>query len=154
MTHFIRQEDEWQGKATASAIAEARKTCEPFKNTPIGRLSDREWGWIVAAAIFGWIECRAQQAIAEGRDAEEMIRSTGLQPDPRDVTVVNSILPELAEAAKIDWSQLLSAWPKDTMIDFLILAWRLLKGAELMRNGGKIRMLPEFKEETGDPIPF
>ena len=33
--------------------------------TPIGRLGDVEWGWIVAAILFGWIATRAEQATAE-----------------------------------------------------------------------------------------
>src|SRR6516162_4141232 len=108
MTALSRQEDDWQAKATASAIAGARKIAEtfgPLTSTPVGRLSDTEWGWIVAAVVFGWISTRAEQAIAEGREIEAMIRSTGLQPHPCDWAVVSSILPELADKATVDWSQ-------------------------------------------------
>ena len=31
-------------------------------NTPIGRLSDVEMVWLVAAILFGWISTRAEQA--------------------------------------------------------------------------------------------
>jgi hypothetical protein len=122
-------------------------------NTPIGRLSDHEWGWIVAATLFGWISTRAEQTIAEGRDAEATIRSTGIQPDPCDVAVVRSILPELAEAAKIDWEQPPMAWSKDIMIDFLMLAWQLINKAESARNDREIFRKSEF-DEFNDPIPF
>jgi|SRR6516164_4612683 hypothetical protein len=159
MSDLSRQEDEWQAKATASAIAGARKIAQtfgPLTNTPVGRLSDTEWGWLVAAIVFGWISARAEQAIAEGREIEAMIRSTGLQPNPCDVAVVWSILPELADKAAVDWSQPLSAWSKNIMTNFLMLAWRLIGEAEAARDRGKIltNIKPEFNEEIGDPIPF
>ena len=112
---------------------------------------------IIAAVIFGWIEVRVQQAIAEGRDSEEMVRLTRLQPDPCDVAVVTSILPELADKAVIDWSQPLAAWPKDMMIKFLMLASRLINEAEAIRDHGPGKILKkkaEFDEEAGDEIPF
>jgi hypothetical protein len=159
MTALSRHEDDWQAKATASAIAGARKIAEtfgPLTNTPVGRLSDTEWGWIVAAVVFGWISTRAEQAIAEGRDIEKTIRSTGLHPNPCDWAVVSSILAELADKAAIDWSQPLKAWPKNTMTNFLMLAWRLIAEAEAARDQGKIltNTKPELDEEIGDPIPF
>ena len=49
-------------------------------NTPVGRLTDLQWGWIVTAVIFGWIETRIEQAIAEGIDQEAAVRMTGLTP--------------------------------------------------------------------------
>src|SRR5262245_49052073 len=62
-------EDEWQRQATTAAIEAARgvvKLDGPIPpGTPIGRLSDTEWGWIVAAILFGWISTRAHQAAAE-----------------------------------------------------------------------------------------
>ena len=74
--------------------------------------------------IFGWIETRVQQAIAEGLDQEQTVRLTGLSPSPCDVAVVRSILPALADQAGIDWSLPLTAWSKDTMVGFLLLAWQ------------------------------
>ena len=159
MDKLSRHEDDWQAKATASAIAGARKIAEtfgPLTNTPLGRLSDTEWGWLVAAIVFGWISARGEQAIAEGREIEAMIRSTGLQPNPCDWAVVSSILPELADKATIDWSQPLSAWSKNIMTNFLMLAWCLIREAEAARDRGKIltNTKPELNEEIGDPIPF
>jgi hypothetical protein len=50
-------EDEWQRRATAAAITGARGIVQaggPIPpGTPIGWLSDVEWGWIVAAVLFG-----------------------------------------------------------------------------------------------------
>ena len=74
--------------------------------TPVGRLSDPQWGWIVTAAIFGWIQTRCEQAIAEGLDQEAAVRITGLSPSPCDVAVVRSILPALAEQG---WHRLVAA---------------------------------------------
>jgi hypothetical protein len=156
---LTKHENEWLDKATAAAVAGARKIAlgsGPLMNTPTGRLSDHHWGMIVAAVIFGWIEARVQQAIAEGRDSEEMVRLTGLEPSPCDSAVVRSILPALADQAGIDWTQPLAAWSSDTMTGFLLLAWHLLGEAETARDHGpgKILKKAEFDEKTGDPIPF
>jgi hypothetical protein len=71
-------EDEWQRRATAAAIEAARGVIRmdgPIPPlTPIGRLSDTEWGWIVAAILFAWISARAEQAAAENLDTERTIR--------------------------------------------------------------------------------
>jgi hypothetical protein len=57
-------EDAWQRQATAAAIAAARKVVRVDgvipPGTPIGRLGDVEWGWLVAAILFGWISTRAR----------------------------------------------------------------------------------------------
>jgi hypothetical protein len=152
-------EDEWLRRATDAAVAGARKIAlasSPRMNTPVGRLNDHEWGMIIGAAIFGWIEVRVQQAIAEGIDQEQAVRLTGLSPDPCDVAVVTSILPTLADTADVDWSLSLSAWSKDTMTDFLMRAWKLINQAEAERDHGpgKILSKTEFNEETGAQIPF
>ena len=146
-------------KATAAAVAGARKialSSGPLMNTPVGRLSDHEWGMICTAVIFGWIEVRVQQAIAEGRDQEEMVRLTGLHPSPCDTGVVRSILPALADQAGVDWTLPLAAWSNDIMTGFLLLARRLISEAEFARDhgSGKILKPAEFDEKTGDPLPF
>ena len=122
----------------------------------MGRLSEREWGWIVTAAIFGWIEARTRQAISEGRDAEQWIRATGLAPAPGDVAVVRSILTTLADTAGIDWAEPLAAWPEPQMTNFLLLAWRLIGEALEARDEGPGTILKpsKFNEKVGDPVPF
>jgi hypothetical protein len=154
MTMGTPTEKEWLDKATAAAVAGARRVAPKGKVTD--RLDDQEWGWIVAAVIVGWIQIRVQQAIAEGRDAEEVARWTAFSPDPCDVAVVHSILPTLADKADIDWSQPLAAWPKDMMTRFLLLAWRLIGETETVRDHGPGRILKksEFNENVGDPLPF
>jgi hypothetical protein len=125
--------------------------------TPVGRLSDHQWGWIITAGIFGWIQTRCEQAIAEGLDQEEAARLTGLTPSPCDVAVARSILPMLADKAAIDWSQPLEAWSKDIMVNFLLLAWRLINAAEIARDQGPGKILRKSElalAEQNNPIPF
>jgi hypothetical protein len=119
--------------------------------------TDDHWGWIVAAIIFGWIEVRVEQAIAEGRDSEQVARISGLSPDPCDVAVVKSILPELADTAVIDWSLPLASWKPDTMTGFLMLAWRLIQKAETARDhgpGGILRKPERAHDEMAQEVPF
>jgi hypothetical protein len=154
-----KKEDAWQAKATDAAIAAARKIALNSSGlppmTPIGRLSDLQWGWIITAGIFGWIQTRCEQAIAEGLDQEEAVRLTGLNPAPCDVAVVRSILPTLADQAAVDWKQPLEAWSKDTMTNFLLLAWRLIGAAEIARDQGAGKILQKSAlAESNNPIPF
>jgi hypothetical protein len=131
-------EDAWQRKATSAAITAARGVVTrdgPIPpGTPIGRLGDTEWGWIVAAVLFGWISTRAEQAAGEQLDAEQTIRLTGLEPDPWDADAVAAILSELADTPGIDWSKPLAVWPRETMIAFLIAALVLIRKAVVARD--------------------
>ena len=113
-------EDQWQERATAAAIAAARNivlgdNAAVNKNTPVGRLSETEWGWIVAAILFAWISTRAEQATVEEIDSEQAIRLTGLDRNPWDAGAIAAILPSLADV-KIDWSKPLADWPRETAI--------------------------------------
>ena len=71
--------------------------------TPIGRLSDIEWGWLVAAIIFAWIKARAEQATAEGRNFDDAAIGAA-HADAWDAGAIASILPQLAEHQLVDWS--------------------------------------------------
>src|SRR5215831_10114828 len=117
-------DDAWQRWATAAAIKAARNVIGTEgaipSGTPVGRLSDTEWGWIVAAILFGWISTRAAQATAEEIDTERCIRMTGLDPEPWDAGAVSAILPELAETPGIDWSLPFGAWPQGVVTNFLL----------------------------------
>jgi hypothetical protein len=132
-------EDAWQRRATEAAIAAARGVVKhdgPIPHlTPIGRLSDAEWGWIVAAILFGWISTRSQQATAENLDVERTIQATALDPDPWDAGTVLAILPDLASACPdIDWSLPLASWSKEKMTEFLLTAMRLIRPALIARD--------------------
>jgi hypothetical protein len=125
MGELTRQEDDWLQRATAAAIAAARRIvlgneAAVNMNAPVGRLSDIEWGWIVAAVIFAWIQTRAEQATAEGLDTERTIRVTGsARGEPWDAGAIAGILPELGDDESINWSKPLAAWSRDAMIAFL-----------------------------------
>ena len=132
-------EDVWQRRASAAGVAGARAVVEdggPIPpGTPVGRLSDIEWGWIVAAILFAWISMRAEQATAEQLDTDRTIRMTALDPQPWDAGAVATILPELAAACPdIDWTQPLGAWPRETMVEFLLVAMRLIRKAMITRD--------------------
>jgi hypothetical protein len=132
-------EDAWQRRATAAAIEAARgvvKIDGPIPpGTPIERLGDLEWGWVVAAILFGWISTRAQQAVADGLDVEQTVRLTALDPEPWDAGTVMMILPELADACPtIDWSMPLSTWSRETITGFLLIAMRLIRKAMIARD--------------------
>ena len=74
------------------------------KAAPIGRLTDIELGWLIAAGLFAWIRTRAEQATAEGWDTEQTLRTTALDPEPWDAGAVAYVLPELAKLQDIDWN--------------------------------------------------
>lgn len=152
-------EDAWQRRATAAAIAAARKIVhsdgEIPPGTPIGRLSDTEWGWLISSALFGWISVRAQQAVSEEIDTERCIRMTGLDPEPWDVGAAMAILPELAEDTAVDWSKPFGEWPQETVINFLLTAMRLIRKAVIARDISDrgVTQKPNAKK-LDDPLPF
>jgi hypothetical protein len=132
-------EDQWQRDATAAAIAGARGVVQmdgPIPpGTPIGRLSDVEWGWIVAAVLFAWISMRARQAAAEQLDTERLVRMIALDPQPWDAGAVATILPDLVDACSdLDWSKPLTEWSQETMIEFLLKAMPLIRKAMIARD--------------------
>jgi len=160
MNEHTKKENERLDKATQAAITGARKIANNSTGlppmTPVGRLNDHQWGWIVTAVIFAWVEIRCEQSIEEGLSQEQAVRMTGLNPSPCDVAVVRSILPTLADQAAIDWSQPLEAWSKDVMVSFLLLEWQLITKAEIARDhgDGKILRKPDVLQEQNNPIPF
>src|SRR5262245_34045716 len=132
-------EDQWQRDTTAAAIAGARGVIRmggPIPpGTPIGRLSDTEWGWIIAAVLFAWISMRAQQATSEEIDTERTIRLVALDPQPWDAGAVATILPDLVDECKdIDWSKPPADWPRETMVEFLLKAMWLIRKAMIARD--------------------
>jgi hypothetical protein len=132
------QNDLWTKRAWLAAIAEARKAVKDDgaipPGTPVGRLTDRELGWIVSGALFGWITARSQQATEEGWDQEKTSRTTGLALEPWDVGAVLAILPSLAAACDLDWTEPLTNWPRETMAEFLLVGLRLVRRAMIARD--------------------
>jgi len=133
-------EDEWQRRATAAAIEAARKVVKVDgvipPGTPIGRLGDVEWGWLIAAVLFAWISTRAEHAAAEEIDTEQAIRLTGLDPNPWGAGAIAVILPELAEVPGLDWARPLNDWSREEMTLFLVEALRLARKALIARDPG------------------
>ena len=133
-------EDQWQRDATAATITAARGVIRdggPIPpGTPIGRLSDVEWGWILTAMLFAWIGKRAEQAAAEDLDTERTIRIVALDPQPWDAGAVAAILPDLADACAdiVDWSKPLAEWPRDFVIEFLLKAMPLIRKPMISRD--------------------
>ena len=139
MGEITKHENEWQDRATAAAIKAARRIVVgdaaviPMM-TPVGRLSELQWGWIVAAVLFAWIKVRAEQAASEGIDAEQTIRD-GLD-GAWDAGAITSTLPALADTPGIDWSKPLADWSHDQMIAFLSNALILVQQAMAARDQG------------------
>jgi hypothetical protein len=150
MGDLSKREDEWQRRATAAAVAAARRVVKGDAavpvNTPIGRLSDVQWGWLVSAVIFAWIAVRAEQATVEGIDVEQMIRD-GCS-DAWDAGAIATILPRLAETPDIDWSSPLGERARENMVHFLATALRLMHEAIAARDRG-----PSVTRNSVGPLP-
>jgi hypothetical protein len=150
-------EDAWLRQATAVAIEKARAVINDGAvlppNTPVGRLSDTELGWIVCAGIFGWISERAAQATANGFETEKCLRTTGMDPDPWDFGAIGTILPELATCEAIDWNKSLAQVSRDEMICFLGVAYTLIGKAMLMRELSGITRKPPGTAGEAEAIP-
>jgi hypothetical protein len=155
-------EDCWQREATRVAIEQVRAVVNggavpPL--TPIGRLGDVEWGWIVAAVLFGWINTKAQQATSNGvglPDQFRYIRESHLEPDPWDQGAIEAILPELANSST-DWNKRLVEFSRDEMIAFLGDAYNLIGKAMLLRDLGEARVTskgPNGEVAEASMLPF
>jgi hypothetical protein len=167
----------WQRRASAAAIVAVREMIGDGSAiapaTPVSKLSDAELGWLAAASLFAWIKCRSEQATAEGWNTELTLRLTGMNPEPWDAGAVDFILPELGALPDFDWSQPIIAWPKATMVQFLLAALHLISTAMVARNvGGGVaargKSLREMQrlaaaeaggplvapDELDDPLPF
>lgn len=148
-------EDCWQREATRVAIEKASAAVSSGAvppMTPIGRLSDIEWGRLVAAILFGWIDVRARQAVNNGVGVDKYIRDTGIEPDPWNIGAIEAILPELA-TSEIDWNKSLADLSREEMIAFLGDAFNLIGKAMLARDTGEqmiTRRLPLGMAQRGE----
>ena len=133
-------EDVWQRRATEAAIAAARGVVKPDGPipplTPIGRLGDIEWGWIVAAILFGWISHpRRTGDRGEPRRRAHHPRRAGSSRIPGTPARSSRSCPTSPTLAPIiDWSLPLASWSKETMAEFLLTALRLIRPAMLARD--------------------
>ena len=136
MGEISRLEEAWQRRATAEAIKAARGLIGPERaipaKTPVGMLTDDDFGWLICAVIFAWISTRAEQAANEGLNRiEAALRTAPLKDglDAWDVGAIAAILPMLSEQAPVDWAKPLKDWSKDEMITFLSRAVTLINTA-------------------------
>jgi hypothetical protein len=173
----IKTDDDWQREATLSAIAAARSVITGDginQRAMIGSLSELEWGWIVAAAVFEWIKKRAEQATAEGSDMETTIRTMrGRDPEPWEAGAVASILPALGNIPDLDWSRPIGEWHKDKITSFAWQIYKLTDAALAARDEGATDKIVKFnraeqerevsaknggpymdRREMNDEIPF
>jgi hypothetical protein len=119
-------EDDWSREATHAAVAAAQAVVQGGSinsRATVGSLGEIEWGWIVCAAIFGWIETKARQAVSEGRSVEDAVRAMPRDPAPWESGAVATILPALGKL-DLDWSKPVGEWSKDQIVGF---AWRIHK---------------------------
>ena len=162
---FTITDDEWLRRATAGAIAQMRKVLATLPaGTPVSAISDHEFGWMVAAALFGWVATRSEQAATEGLSVEEALRVTNLDPDPWDVGAVTAILPRLGETRGLDWSKPLSGWSRDEIVSFVLAAIALACEAKAARDYTEENTTPSVnhfdpnarestRENPNDPFP-
>jgi hypothetical protein len=157
----LEREAEWQRKATAQAIAGVRRlaaSCSAVDPVlPLAQISDEGLGWLVAEAIFTWIQVRIEQAVEEGLPFEYCLRRAA--PRSCDQGAVAGILPELGKL-NLDWSKPLSHWSRGQMIGFLSAAYTLIDRAHnVLENSpdkGILSKAPTTKavHDLNDPIPF
>ena len=156
MGKLSEQENAWQAEATAEAVASARSIAQSqevrLANTPVGKLSDTQWGWVVSAAIFAWIKTRYRQAVAEGLASEGHV--TQMDPSPRDSAVVQSILPMLDDQASIDWSKPLAGWSKEEMSGFIGRAMELVDRARAVLERASNPIVQKSDRELDDDLPL
>ena len=153
MGKLAKTDAELQDEATAAAIAAARSVAEGQPaNTPAGRLSDQQWGWIVTATIFGWIQARYQQALSLGFEKKPHV--TRMSPSPCDGAIVLSVLPKLADQAGIDWSKPVAEWSREEMANFVGSAWHLIDEAKAVLNRTSTGILQRPANNLSDAIPF
>jgi hypothetical protein len=142
--------DQWMRQATDASIAAAKSVVSadgPIRSsTAVGRLTNSEWDWICSSVVWAWISTRAEQAAVEGLDLERAIRTTRLDPDPWAIGAVVSVLPQLVERCPdLDWSAPVGAWSRDTIAEFLLVAFDLIKGAFAARDLAEEKIAGKIK---------
>lgn len=151
-SNLSNTENDWHSRATSAAIAAAREVIGKDglnAKASIGSLSDVEWGWIVAAVIFGWIKVRAQQAVAEGSPSEITIRTVGdADPEPWRYGAIESILPGFADSPGLDWGKTLAQWSKKEIVTMLHHGHRLIEAAIVAQSQTDRFMFRSAEEEA------
>lgn len=160
----------WAAKATRHAISRVRQVINEraavsSPNMGVGFLSDSELGWLVCAAIVGWCEVRAQQAVALGLDKETSLHTeTFLHTDPArswDAGAISTVLKRLPKLVDVDLAKPIQSWSKDEMIGFLLAAYDLMTASMRARDRGAASgglqpnanvMVREMNAAAGNPL--
>jgi hypothetical protein len=145
MGDITKLEDAWQRRATAEAVKAVRGLIGPghaiAEKTPVGFLTDVEFGWMVCAVVFAWITTKAEEAADEGIKRQQAAMRTAPCDangvDAWDKGAILSILPVLADQAPVDWDKPLKGWSKDEMVTFLYRAVGLIKTAMDARESAR-----------------
>jgi hypothetical protein len=140
-------EDQWTRRAIAAAVHAARTAVldgTVMARTPIIALTEPQWTRLAAATIAGWVCARAEQASAVGLAHDELILTTGHEPEPWDLGVVTTVMPELYRrvASKVDLFKGIGQLSRPEMIALLADAMVLLRQATAARDRG-LRMTTE-----------
>jgi hypothetical protein len=150
----LKTEDDWQREATASAVASVRRVVASGAlngRVQVANLSDIEWGWIACAAIFGWIETKARQAVDEGQGVEATIRAMhDRDPEPWEAGAVATILPGLANIKGLDWNLPVASWSKEQIVSFAWAVHRLTDAAIAARNEGAQDKIVRFTRDIAE----
>lgn len=145
-----KTEDDWSREATLAAVAACRAVVSKDginQRATISSLSDVEWGWIAAAAIFEWIKTKAEQAVAEGTDYDTPIRTMrGQQPEPWEAGAVASILPALGGLQGVDWSKPVGDWSKEQIVSFAWQIHKLTAAALVARDEGATDRIAKYNK--------
>jgi len=156
-----KTEDDWQREATLRAVAAARAVVSGNyinQRASIGSLSDVEWGWIVAGAIFEWIKTRAEQATSQGGGDLLFHTMSGRDPEPWEAGAVAATLPALGNL-DLDWERPVSEWSKDQIVTFAWQSHKLVTAALADRDAGAVdkvssrsRQEREVSAANGGPL--
>jgi hypothetical protein len=136
--------EDWHRRVNAFAILAARKTLAAIP--PELRLSDESLGKLVDATLAAWIDLRAEQAIVNGIEFEQLEKLTGQDPEPWDAAIVAATLPKLAELP-LDWTKPITNWSREEMCAFICRALTLACKAQSASQRGS-------KHEFSDEIPL
>lgn len=132
---------DWHRRVRAAAILAARNVLAAIPEKL--HLSDEALGATVDAALSAWIGLRAEQAVVNGVEFEQLEKLTGATPEPWDAGIVATTLPKLAELP-MDWTKPITDWTKEEMCTFICRALALARAAQSASQRGSTH---EFSDE-------
>lgn len=109
-------------------VREERNYVNP--ETKVGKLSLFEWDKLASAMVSGWIIARATQVVGELIEDPDVFLATGEIPEPADLGLCASVLPNLGELVeKMGLTdKTIGAWSKHDVCMFVWNAVELVNG--------------------------